>query len=131
MVDLSIGSTSGVGSESESMVGNGSALSVGSTSKVGSNSEFAVGLGSKISAGSRLGMSADSDFAHSVTGEFVLPSILQSTEGNFQHYDHWMHSMCTAHEGNPFGNAQIPHRCSTGLIHDLILLHGQILLLDL
>ena len=43
----------------------------------------AVGPGSALSAGSVLGMQANSNYAHSVTDEFVLPTILQSTEGNF------------------------------------------------
>ena len=104
---------------------------VGSKSEVGSESESTVGPGSTLSTGSLLGMQADSDSSHSVTEEFFLPAILQSTEGNLQHYDRWLHSMCTEHEGTPSGNAQIPHRYSTGLIHDLVLLRSQILLLDL
>ena len=96
--------------------------SVGSVSEVGSESESVVGPGSALSAGFVLGMQADFDYAHSVTEEFILLAILQSTEGNFQHYDHWLHSMCTVHEGTPSGNSQILCRCSTGLIHDLVLL---------
>ena len=110
---------------SDSMVDS----SVGSASEVGFESKDTVGPGSALSVGFGLGMSADS--VHSVTGEFFLPTILQSTKGKFEHYDDWMHSMCTLHEVTLSGNAQIPHRYSTGLIHDLVLPHGQILLLDL
>ena len=59
--------------------------SVGSASEVGSGSESVVGPSSTLSIGYVLEMQADS--VHSVTEEFVLPAILQSTEGNFQHYD--------------------------------------------
>ena len=103
--------------------------SIGYVYVVGSKSDSMEGLGSALSIAFVLGMQVDSDSAYSVTKEFVLLGILQSTEGKFQHYDRWMHSMCTVHEGNPSGNAQIPHKCSNGLIHDLILLHNQILLL--
>ena len=75
--------------------------SVGSMFEVGSESESAAGPGSALSTSSVLGMQADSDSAYSVTEEFFLPAILQSTEGNFHHYDRWLHSMCTAHEGTP------------------------------
>ena len=104
---------------------------VGSIFEVSYEFDSMVGPGSTLSAGFVLGMQAYSNSAHSVTGEFVPPASLQSIEGKFQHYDHWMHSMCTSHEGNPSGNAKIPRRCSTGLIHDLVLLLSQILLLDL
>ena len=112
---------------SDSMVDS----SIGSESVVGSEFESTVGPGSALSSGYVLGMQADSDYAHSINEEFSMSAILQSTEGNFQHYDGWLHSMYTAHEGTPSDNAQIPHRCSTGLIHDLILLLDQILLLGL
>ena len=80
------------------MVGSNSMVDslVGSDSEVGSGFEFAVGPGSALSVGSILGMQADSDSAHFVTEENFLLSILQSTKGKFQHYDHWLHSMCTA-----------------------------------
>ena len=97
---------------------------VGFVSKVIFESESAMGPGSALSVGFVLGMQADFESAHSVTEEFVLPTILQSTEGNFQHYDHWLHSMCTAHEGTLSGNSQIPHRYTTRLIHNLVLPHG-------
>ena len=90
--------------------------SVGSMSEASSESKYMVGPSSTLSAGSILGMQADFDSVHSVTEEFVMPAILQSTKGNFEHYDCWLHSMCVAHEGNPSGNAQIPHRYSIELI---------------
>ena len=57
--------------------------SVGSVSEVGSESESAVVPGSALSTGSILGMQDNFDSTHSITEEFVMPSILQSTEGNF------------------------------------------------
>ena len=103
-----------------------------SASEVGSEYKSVVGPGSTILlAGSVLGMQVDCDSVHSVTEEFVLLAILQSTRGNPQNYDLWLHSMCTTHEVTPSSNSQIPHRYSTRLIHDLVLLCSQILLLDL
>ena len=61
--------------------------SIGSVPEAGPEYDSAVEPGSELLAGSVLGMRANSDSAHSVTEEFVLPTILQSTEGNFQHYD--------------------------------------------
>ena len=95
---------------------------VGSVSKEGSKYEFVVGPSSALSVGFVLGMQADSNSARSVTEEYFIPAILQSIEGIFQCYAHWMHSMYSMHEGTPFDNAQIPHRCSTRLIRDLVLL---------
>ena len=100
----------------------GSDSLVGSESEAGSESKSAVGPGSALSVGSVLGMQADSDSARFITEEYFLAAILKSTEGSFQHYDRWLHSMCTAHEETPSDNAQIFHRCSTGFIHDLFLL---------
>ena len=48
---------------------------VGFVSEVGSESESTVGPGSALSTGSVLGMQADSNSVHSITEEFVLPSI--------------------------------------------------------
>ena len=96
------------------MVGSDSMVDslVGSESEAGFGS--AVGPGSTLSVGSILGMQAHSDSAHSLTEEYFLPAILQSTEGSFQHYDRWLHSMCTTHEGTPSDK--------TGLTHNLVLL---------
>ena len=94
----------------------------GYESEAGSESEPMVGPGSALSVGSVLVTHADSDFVCFATRECFHPATLQSTEGSFQHYDRWMHSMYTAHEGTPSDNAQILHRCNTKLIHDLILL---------
>ena len=96
--------------------------SFGSTSEAGSESESAVGPGSALSVSYVLGMQADSDYAHSVTEEYFLPTIFQSTVGSFQNYNHWLHHMYTTHKGTPFDNAQISHKCNTRLIHDLVLL---------
>ena len=50
--------------------------SIGSMSEVGSESDSVVGLGFALSAVYVLGMQANYDFAHSVTEEFIFPSIL-------------------------------------------------------
>ena len=70
---------------------------IGSVSEAGSKSESAVGPGSALSTGSVLGMQVDYDSARSVTEGYFLPAILQTIEGIFQHYDHWMYNMYTAH----------------------------------
>ena len=110
--------------DSSSMVGSDSMVdsSDGYESEASFESKSAVGLGSALSVGSVLVTRDDSDSVRSATGECCRPAILQSTEGSFQHYGRWLHSMYTAHEGTPSNNAQIPHRCSTRLIHNLVLL---------
>ena len=60
---------------------------VGSMSEEVSKYKYVVGPVSALSVGSVLGMQVDSDSVHFVTEEFVLPAILQSTEGNLKHYD--------------------------------------------
>ena len=74
--------------------------------------------------GSALGTLDGFASAHSATEECFQPSILQSTEGNFQHYSRWPHSMYT-----PSDSGLILHRYNTRLILDLILLLDRSLLL--
>ena len=93
---------------------------VGSDSVVGSPADFEFVVGFD----SALGMLAGSEPVHSTTKECFQPTTLQSTEGNFQHYAHWPHSMYIVHEDTPFDSAQIIHRYNTGLILNLVLLLG-------
>ena len=50
--------------------------SVGSMSESGSESNFVVGLGSTLSVGYGLRVQEYSNSAHSLTEEFVMPTIL-------------------------------------------------------
>ena len=52
-----------------------------------------------------LGTQADSDSVCSATKECFRPTILQLTEGIFQHYDYRPHSMYTVHDGIPSDSA--------------------------
>ena len=48
--------------------------------------ESTMGSDSASLAGSVLGTLVGSEFVHSTTKEWFQPAILQSPEGNFQHY---------------------------------------------
>ena len=59
-----------------------------SKSGEGFESEYMVGFDSASLASFVLGTLAGSESAHSATEEWFHPVILQSAEGNFQHYVH-------------------------------------------
>ena len=61
-----------------------------------SQSDSAVGSDLAGVADSVPGTEVDSEY--SITGEYGQPAISRSTEDNFRHYDHWMHSKYIAHE---------------------------------
>ena len=115
------------------MVGSNSTTNSLANSEFGEGfeSESMVGSDSASLAGSVLGTLAGSESAHSATEEWFHPAILQSAEGNFQHYVHWPYSMYTAHEGTPSDSAQIFHMYNNQLILNLVLLLDRSLLLVL